>query len=217
LIEAIIFDFDGTLVDSDPIKRSAFFDVTNDIVGASEALEMIFAQPFPGDRYVIFKTLAARMDLELADDWTEAYGRQCQVQFLDLIAQSDVGQTLEALKTDGYQLFIASATPQINLVLLIESSPLAEYFSGIYGRPTSKADIMCSILKRHGWTEENIVMVGNGEDDRQAAEAVGCAFVGVVGYGDSFKSHPQISLQNLDGLPNILRHHNDSTSQAFIP
>ncbi len=206
MIQALVFDFDGTLVDSDPVKRSAFYDVTAEVPGAAGALDAIFAAPDPGDRYDVFAKLATRLDSDAAGDWAEAYGRLCQRRILDLLAGSGVGRTLGRLKADGYRLFVVSATPQADLVSLVEESSLAALFSGVYGRPAAKTDILRDILHRHGWTPREIAMVGNGEPDRQAAQEVGCPFVGVVGGdgGDDFRARPEVSLRSLDELPGIV-------------
>lgn len=200
MIQALVFDFDGTLVDSDPIKRSAFYNVTAEVPGAAEALETIFALPDPGDRYDIFAKLAAQLKSGATDDWTEAYGGLCQRRILDLLARSNVGQTLARLKADGYRLFVASATPQADLVSLVEKSSLATHFAGVYGRPAAKVDILRDILRDHGWTPRKIAMIGNGEPDRRAAAAVGCLFVGLGRDASAFDGPVDSLIADIGGL-----------------
>jgi phosphoglycolate phosphatase-like HAD superfamily hydrolase len=216
LIQALVFDFDGTLVDSDPIKRMAFYDVTVDILGASEVLETIFAMPNPGDRYDIFAMLAAQLKSDSADNWAEAYDKLCQSRILDLLAHSDVEQTLAKLKIDGYRLFIASATPQADLVSLVGKSSLAPYFEGVYGRPTAKNDILRKILSGNTWAPREIAMIGNAESDLQAAEAVGCHFVGMAGNGNDFNSQPEMNLSDLGDLQNIIEHLDTSKPEKSL-
>jgi phosphoglycolate phosphatase len=218
LIQALIFDFDGTLVDSDPIKRSAFYDVTTAIPGAAEFLDTIFTSANPGDRYEIFAKLAAWLELDSADDWTKAYGMLCQNRILDLLASSGIGQTLATLTTNRYRLFIASATPQNDLISLVNKSPLTEYFTGVYGRPTAKVDILRDILRSHDWVPQEIVMIGNSELDLQAAVTVGCPFVGVVDRSEeNIHFLPEFSLHSLDDLPGIIDHLNTTMPKRASP
>lgn len=200
LIRALVFDFDGTLVDSDPIKRSAFYHVTAAVPGASDALDALFARPDPGDRYGIFVTLAAGLGLNCAEDWTEAYGRHCERHILGLLAGSDVGHVLEGLKADGYGLFVASATPQSDLVSMVEKSPLAGFFRGVYGRPDAKPEILRNILCGNDWGPREIVMIGNDEPDRRAAEEIGCPFIGIGRDGSPFDGPIDALIADIGGL-----------------
>ena len=49
--------FDGTLVESNEIKRRVFYEVTEDIIGAASVLDEFFSASYSGDRYNIFDLL----------------------------------------------------------------------------------------------------------------------------------------------------------------
>lgn len=218
MIRALVFDFDGTLVDSDSIKRSAFYDVTSQVPGAAKILDIIFATADSGDRYDIFASLVTQLKLESARDWAKDYGKLCQSRILDLLNVSNIEQTLGQLKAGGYLLFIASATPQDDLISLVRSSSIAVHFAGVFGYPTAKADILHNIQQDHGWESHEIVMIGNSENDRQAAVEADCRFVGVVsGHNDDFSSRPEISLHILDELPDIIEQLNAAMSKRAYP
>ena len=120
-VRAFIFDFDGTLVESNHVKRSAFFAVADGIAGAAPILERILAQPDCGDRYDIFKKLV----VDLGDNGLDAgrlvddYGAFCEREILDLLKTPRIMPLLDGLKAKGYALFIASATPEVDLVPLV--------------------------------------------------------------------------------------------------
>lgn len=180
-VAAVVFDFDGTLVDSDPIKRSSFYDVTVNVPGAAAALDTILGSPDAGDRYRVFATLAARLNArpEQADSWAAEYCELCERQILGLLEESRVARFLLRLKSEGYLLFIASATPRTDLAALIAKSPLASIFTAVFGRPMSKIESLREIMTRHAWLPNQIVVVGNGESDRHAAAMANCRFIGV--------------------------------------
>ena len=173
-IRAFIFDFDGTIVASNGVKRSGFFFVSQGIEGAAEKLRRLLAEPDPGDRYDIFRKLGADHELLV-----EAYGRYCEREILALLKTTPVAPLLEGLKRRGYALFIASATPQLDLVAMMAKSPLAQVFDEIHGRPRSKTEIIDDICQRRGYSPHEVVMVGDDAPDARAAEEYGCRFIAV--------------------------------------
>ena len=180
-VRAFIFDFDGTLVQSNEVKRSAFFAVTAGIAGTTSVLERILAEPHSGDRYNILQKLVC----ELGDDQLDAaqlvaaYGAFCERQILDMLKNPLVMPLLERLAAKGYALFIASATPEVELKLLVAKSPFTRLFDAVCGRPRSKATILRDICQGHGWSSNEVIMVGDGVLDSQAAMEFGCRFIGV--------------------------------------
>ena len=57
MVKCVVFDFDGTLVGSNEIKRRTFYEVTKNLVDADILLDKILSSPDSGDRYDIFDTL----------------------------------------------------------------------------------------------------------------------------------------------------------------
>lgn len=206
LIQAIVFDFDGTLVDTNAIKRSVFYGVTAGISGAADALDRIFEDPNCGDRYDVFATLQAQLGPSAVDTvgLAKAYGEICERRILELLAKSHVAETLDRLNAEGYILFVASATPETDLAAMLSKTPLAARFAAVYGRPTSKADILRRIMKEHDLPLSAVVMIGDGKDDLAAARAAGCRFVGVGTGFAQCRGFDGISLPTLRELPEAL-------------
>lgn len=201
-VRAFIFDFDGTLVDSNYVKQSAFFAVTAGIAGAASILEQILAEPDPGDRYDIFQKLVS----ELGDDkldagrLADAYGAFCEREILDLLKTSRIMPLLDGLKAKGYALFIASATPEVNLKPMVAKSPFARLFDAVCGRPRSKAAILRDICQGHGWSPHEVIMVGDGVLDSQAAVEFGCRFIGVGMSPDCFGGAAEFLVDGVEAL-----------------
>lgn len=196
LIQAIVFDFDGTLIDSNEIKLSAFYEVTAHILGAGAELDRIFQYPNRGDRYDIFAALQARLGSD-ATNLTKAYGERCERVILDKLAKSQVTEILDKLEAEGRKLFIASATPEVNLVAMLDKSELVTRFEGIYGRPAGKSEILRRIMEEHELQPSAMVMVGDGEDDLRGAKEFGCRFVGI---GPVFAGRADIIIDSIEAL-----------------
>lgn len=89
MIRVIAFDFDGTIVDSNSIKRSAFYEVVADIPGAALALDRILISPESGDRHDVFHALDALLRPTNIDPETlaRAYGAKCEAGILNLLTR----------------------------------------------------------------------------------------------------------------------------------
>ena len=202
MIKALIFDFDGTLVDSNAVKRSAYFDVTAEISGATEILQRLLAEPDSGDRYDVFRRLRNELGANTVDAGrlADAYGECCRREILDLLKKSRVARSLETLKRQGYALFIASATPENVLITMLETTLLARLFDELCGRPRSKVAILRDICWRRGWKPHEIVMIGDSEDDREAAVEASCHFIGIGANADRFDDTPLFLVANVELL-----------------
>ncbi len=178
MIKAVSFDFDGTLVDSNRIKRQAYYRVTAHLAEVSPMLDDLFAGGFKGDRHAVFAELGKRLNLA-TEGLAERYEDDCQAAISPLLERPGVGKGLAYLKDRGLGLFVTSATPHDALARLIGGSPIAGLLDEVRGGPAGKLDILSSILERHGLSAAQIAVVGDGADDRDAAGRLGCPFFAV--------------------------------------
>jgi len=213
MIRGVVFDFDGTVVDSNEIKRRAFFEATEAFDPTGATVEAALAAPDPGDRFDVLGRVARELAAAGAAPpghsaeafgraLAEAYGRICE----DAIAAADeIPGALEALRwleARGVARFVSSATPEVPLLRVVARRGLAPWFEGIYGRPAPKTEHLAAIAERTGAAPDELLLVGDGEDDRQAARAFGCPFAGVArAPGGRFAAPPQHCLDDLRALP----------------
>ena len=57
---------------------------------------------------------------------------------------------------------------------------MSGFFVGVHGIPTSKVDVLVRVAATHLCDRPQVLMVGDAESDRRAAEQAGTSFVGVV-------------------------------------
>ncbi len=200
MIRCVVFDFDGTLVRSDDIKRDGFFAVVRDLDPRGELMACILAER-PGDRHAIFRRFAevspAGRQVPIDATWlVEAYTTYCR----DGIAVAEeipgARAALAALSRLGLALYVNSATPDEALGELLELRGIAGYFAAAYGSHRSKSANLAEIARSEALTPKQVVVVGNGADDHAAAQSFGCSYV-AVGDGND-------ELSDLTGLPERL-------------
>ena len=182
---AIVFDFDGTLVDTNAIKREGFFHVASGYAGSSVDMEAVLAS-VSGDRRTIFEAYARQVmalpgepTRQVVDGLVASYNSM--VDALVSCAPEMVGATrlLEALRRRKRKLYLSSATPLENLQGIVAKRGWTDHFDGIFGGPASKVDTLRHVVAVTGFCPESIAVVGDGTDDRFSAKSVGCAFFSV--------------------------------------
>ena len=81
-------------------------------------------------------------------------------------------------------LFVVSGTPDEELAAIVAGRGLTPYFKGVYGSGRGKAEILRSKLADLACTARDLVFVGDGLTDFEAARAVAVPFVGRVRDGE---------------------------------
>ncbi len=175
MIRCVVFDFDGTLVMSNGIKRQGFYAVTDP--AHAETMTALLADP-PGDRYAIFAAFGARFGLD-AGELADAYGQWCEDTILAAPERSGASEILARLKRDGLKIWINSATPEAPLRALVKRRYPSGSFDGVLGGHARKVPNLHAVLAAEGLSPTEILMVGDGFDDRDAAREIGCAFAGL--------------------------------------
>lgn len=185
MFRVVVFDFDGTLVDSNDIKERCLYLTVVNLPGGPAALA--HAQLAGGNRYRIFSEVARRLNpggdadavarrgYQLAMD----YGRRCARGIAAAPERRGSRAALAELKRRGLRLYVNSSTPQRDLKGLLRTRSLLSYFDGVAGSPKAKPDNLREILAMERVSPREAVVVGDGEDDLFAARSLGTWFVAV--------------------------------------
>ena len=205
MIKCAIFDFDGTLVDSNNIKFETFFQVTKNIPNSKKLLERIL-QEQSGDRYAIFKSLSNRLyrkykisvnDKNLCDEYTSI----CEAKVSSAQSIKGSKDSLEKLKLMDLKLFVSSATPEETLVNIINKRGISHFFDGIFGAPNTKEMHIDHVMKLFDSNSSEVIYIGDSEADRVAANMSNCHFIGIGHDSSRFLIKPPILLKSLQDLP----------------
>jgi phosphoglycolate phosphatase-like HAD superfamily hydrolase len=203
---ALVFDFDGTLVDSNHIKWQAFERVFRpfqtqlpEIVGYCRgANHTVRGEKF---RYVYERIL----DLPYTPDVEAALHQEFELLTTAAIVEAaevaGASQFLRSLRERKKMTGLLSSTPHDVMIRILERRQWQDCFNVVQGAPVDKAEWLVRYRREHGLSADEVVYLGDTPEDRDAAQRAGWLFVGVG-----------TSLQRGVGDP---RHPNDYTTYDF--
>ena len=84
------------------------------------------------------------------------------------------------------KLFVASGTPEDELRIIAGGRGLSKYFTGLYGTPATKSEIIEKIMTQEKLGKDEIVYVGDSSTDYEEAKKAGVQFIALVSNSASF-------------------------------
>lgn len=177
----IVFDFDGTLVDSQKLKLETYYglfppDAEHKKI-ISEILEKIPEEP----RHKILETILTRIGYKYEDinrkviELGRAYGDIVEKAVGNCREMPGATEVLKYLYS-RYVLYASSGTPVESLRGFVEARGWAKYFKDVFGYPDDKKSVLERIMNAENVGPDGILVVGDGESDRVSAEIAGCRF-----------------------------------------
>ena len=102
-----------------------------------------------------------------------------------------------------FKYFISSGTPEKELKYIIKKKGIKNFFTKIYGSPVEKHKHIDEIIKSFNLKKKNIVFIGDGLSDLEAAKKFKLKFIQV---GNSFKSkHVKYKIKNFYELEKLIK------------
>ncbi len=196
---AIIFDFDGTLVNS----LEAIAEITNRL-----ALEFGYTPVTPED-ILKFKNLTSREVLQQAGISLfqlpfilRKLRAELNLKIPDLHPVTGIQETLAALKKQGHHLGIITTNTEENVHLFLKTNNLDELFSFVYSEPLilGKSRSIRKAITQGQFLPHQVIYVGDETRDIEAAHQT---HVKVIAVGWGFNSSAVLAAHH----PDFLIHH----------
>lgn len=209
-IDLIIFDFDGTLVDSNAIKRKAFYELLPGDAKFNAILDEVLATDYTATRQDILANVMHRYHVDT--ETARRHAQDCVVKYGEITTRMVVAcpqingaeDLLSALKNDGYTLALNSGTPEDTLMEIAHLRGWDHWFEFILGAPQSKSDNILSLAQRMNIAPSSIIMVGDRETDREGAAGAKCNFIGLIRPDSDFITMPKHFVTSLKALKDFI-------------
>ena len=214
MIKNILIDLDGTLTDPKVgITTSARYGLekVGFPIADSENIDWIIGPPLKAS---LAKILNVDANDDLAEQALLGYRERFSVTGLfENHLFDDVAQTLEALKSKGYRLFLATAKPEIYARQILQHFNLLHYFeypygSELTGERTNKGELIRYILEKENLNPTECLMFGDREHDIFGARQNGIETIAVeYGYGSQAEldqAQPKLRIKKFAELLNVI-------------
>ena len=184
-IKIIVFDFDGTLIDSNRLKYDAFFELFTDDRTHVPTIRKVLSETKEQSRFVILEKILRRLGDDKGNELSRKI-KELAARYNDIVLTGaktcsempGAGNLLRSL-CQRYRLYVSSTTPEAPLKEIVQFRGWADLFVDVFGYPCRKSETIQQIFKRENVVASEVLVVGDGESDRQSAVDNGCYFVHV--------------------------------------
>jgi pyrophosphatase PpaX len=176
----VLFDLDGTLIDSGEIILSSFRHATKTVL-AREIPDEVLAAAVGGSN--IYEQMRA-FDEERVDELVRVYREHNEPLHDDLVAFEGIERVLGRLKSEGRRLGIVTAKRRRTVDLAFAILPLERYFDTIVTAEQTQhhkphPEPVLAALERLGSSPDEAAFVGDSPFDMGAGKAAGVFTVAV--------------------------------------
>jgi phosphoglycolate phosphatase-like HAD superfamily hydrolase len=182
MFRAIVFDFDGVLVESVEVKTKAFARLfADEDSGVVKQIVAYHLRNVGISRFEKFKTIYRDI---LHRPFSSARFESLCATYADLVVDEVVcapwvegAERFLGRYRDRYLFFVVSGTPQDELRGIIQRRGATRLFDEALGSPQSKDQLLLQLMRTHVMSPVDMVFIGDAESDWMAAREVGMSFI----------------------------------------
>jgi HAD superfamily hydrolase (TIGR01549 family) len=182
MLRAIVFDFDGVLVESVDVKTRAYallfqnegeevvqkvvdYHLKNGGVSRFEKIRFCYSD-------ILYRSLSEERFQELCTQFSH-------LVVDEVVASSWVDGAKEFLikNKNKYTFIIISGTPEAELKKIVRRRKMAHFFNSVRGSPKNKVTLLGEVMDEYHLKPEEMMFIGDAETDRNAARETGVPFI----------------------------------------
>ena len=183
MIKAIIFDFDGVLVESVNVKTRAFAKMFED--KGEEVVRQVTSFHLKNggmtrDKKIMFyynEILKCPLSDEKLEELCDTFSRLVVDEVIRSPYVEGAKEFLEKFYSE-IDFYVVSGTPEQELREIVKRRGMSLFFKGVFGSPVQKGEIAKMILKQNGYNSKEVVYVGDSIADLRGAIESGTRFIG---------------------------------------
>ena len=209
MIKAIIFDFDGVIVESVGVKADGFAKLYEPY--GKEIVEKVINHHYSNGgvtRYEKFRFYHKEfMGFDLTDDEIEDLGGKFSDYVVKRIIKAPyVKGALEFIKeyNGKYDMFISTGTPQDEIEMITRLKNVDIFFKDIFGSPDNKLVHIKNIMRKNHYRNEQVVFIGDSVEDKKAAKEEKLTFIARWEAGNNLHANEKFKIKNLYELEDVL-------------
>jgi phosphoglycolate phosphatase len=194
MIKVLVFDFDGTLVDSNNIKYEAYFKLFPADDPYKSIIKEVLRTDFEKSRFFIINKICQIINETLFNNSNKFDQNELFQEYSDYVLDgvkkcpeiTGATNLLKFLK-DKYRLYLSSTTPETFLREILTYRDIQKYFVEIYGYPKVKNAVLKEIMEKESIDNSKaLLVVGDGKTDEESAK---------FNFANYLKVEPSINLE----------------------